>query len=175
MKAKFANYAAAAVLAGGLFVSSAFAPAHAASTHPKLSPGHYDFDAYAITQTPSDGTCPFQVNDTYRFHMVYSASGNSTIRLTPAGGSGSKVVILSIPKKTGSGTWNATYTANAYDQTGTNVGSWTGSFSASGVPADTESIALLLTLTGFPDPTTPTATTCSATFNASGAMTGTGN
>jgi hypothetical protein len=81
------------------------------------------------------------------------------------------VIVLSIPKKTGSGPWSATYSGKSYDQSGTVLSSWTGSFTATGTPADTESIALVLSLTNIPDG----ASGCTAIFNASGAMTGTGN
>jgi len=173
MKAMFACYSAAALLAGGLFAASAAVAAEteATSTTPKLTAGHYLFEAYE-TGTMSTN-CPFQATNRYTFVFVYSSSKNSTMRLTPTDSSGSEVVVLSIPKKTTTGPWSVTYTANDYGQGGTNLATWTGTFTADGVPADTESIAMSLTLTNWPNPVD--SSKCAPTFNASGAMTGTGS
>ena len=169
MRAKFGRSAAALFLASGILASSALVPANA--TSPKLAPGHYLFDALETAETT--GNCPFGHNTLYQFTFVLSSAGSATMRLTPADLGGSKVVILTIPKRIGTGAWNVTYTAKVFNQSGTQVGTWTGNFNANGVPADTESIAISLSLTNWPN--SVDATKCAPTFNASGAMTGTGS
>jgi hypothetical protein len=174
MTAKFAHYSAAALLAAGLLAAPVQVLAQAtSSTTPKLGAGHYLFDAYETADLSATPNCPFAEGGKYQFIFVYSSSKNSTLRFTPTDSSGSGVVIASVPKKPSSGPWDVTYTAAVYNQSGTNGGSWSGLFIANGVPADTESIAIALELTNWPDP--GDATTCSPTFNASGAMTGPGS
>jgi hypothetical protein len=176
MTVKFASYAAAAFLAGGFLAASALVPAQAASS-PKLTTGHYYFNAnlFLVTTGGDPGVCLLQQGANYQFEMVYNPSGKSTIRFAMANGSGAELIVLTVGKKTGSGPWNADYTGNAYDENGLISGdSWSGTFSATGTTADKESIAMSMTLTGVPDPT-PSPTTCTATFYAAGFMSGTGN
>jgi hypothetical protein len=169
MKAKFAYCSAAALLAGGLLAASALAQETA--TTPKLAAGHYLFDAYETGIMSAN--CPFQAGNRYTFNFVYSTSKNSTMRLTATDSSGSEVVVVSVPKKPSTGPWSVTYTASVYGQNGVLNGTWTGTFTATGVPADTESIAISLQLTNWPNSVDNTK--CAPTFNASGAMTGTGS
>jgi hypothetical protein len=179
MKAKFAYYCAAALLASGLLAAWAGTRAEATSTTPKLAPGHYLFFAAANT-ADLPPNCPIGQIGWFYFQFVYSPDENSTIRFTTPNGTvegigsaSGEVVVVSVPKKTGSGPWDVTYTANTYDSSGTKLQSWSGIFTANGVPADTESIVLSLQLTNWPDP--GDATTCSPTITASGAMTGSGS
>jgi hypothetical protein len=176
MKARFACYSTAAFLAGGVLAASAMAADQSTSTTPKLTPGRFLFNAIELGSTYLTPSCPFQANGTYEFLFVYSSSGNSTMRFAAPYGIGayygppygSTVVVVTVPKKTGSGPWDVTYSANAYDSTGTKLQNWTGTFVWNGVPADTETIAISLQLTNWPDPVD--ATTCSPVFNASGWM-----
>ena len=150
MKAKFAYCSAAALLAGGLLASSALA--QETSSTPKLAAGHYLFDAYETGIMPAN--CPFQAGNRFAFNFVYSTSKNSTMRVTATDSSGSEVVVVSVPKKPSTGPWSVTYTASVYGQNGVLNGTWTGTFTATGVPADTESIAISLQLTTGPTPST---------------------
>ena len=123
MKARFACYSTAAFLAGGVLAASAMAADQSTSTTPKLTPGRFLFNAIELGSTYLTPSCPFRAKTPRPSSLfVYSSSGNSTMRFAAPYGIGAyygppygSTVARShgLPKKTGSGPWDVTYSANA--------------------------------------------------------------